>query len=400
VKPVVGVVGAFDRFNFGDLLFPHMVRFAFEKLGVDAEHRHFSLRAADLRNRGGVLTEPLASLRKADLPPGSLVIVAGGEVLSARWLDAYTGLAGPRRTLVAKVLARVIGARPVDSFCRRLLAGDRPLPWVLDAADVGRGRPITYNAVGGLGLGDLPNSILEDVRRRLGGAAFISVRDPESRALLESWDLPIDVLLSPDSAVLAPRAFPISELLPASARKTREAVSLLGSEFLTFQVGRYPAWGAVPVLAEEIRKIHRQTGLGVLLLPLGQAAGHEDLMALRGIADLLPDLPVELLDRPDVVDVLACIATSRLFVGSSLHGNLMALVYGVPHVGFGDRVRKLDLMFRTWDPSRPDGVTAPTGIAELATRALVDNRQDLEAASASLADKAMAAFEQQSRLIT
>jgi hypothetical protein len=45
-------------------------------------------------------------------------------------------------------------------------------------------------------------------------------------------------------------------------------------------------------------------------------------------------------------------------------------------------------------------VTAPTGIAELATRALVDNRQDLEAASASLADKAMAAFEQQSRLIT
>jgi polysaccharide pyruvyl transferase WcaK-like protein len=257
---------------------------------------------------------------------------------------------------------------------------------VLDAADVGRGRPITYNAVGGLGLGDLPNSILEDVRRRLGGAAFISVRDPESRALLESWDLPIDVLLSPDSAVLAPRAFPISELLPASARKTREAVSLLGSEFLTFQVGRYPAWGAVPVLAEEIRKIHRQTGLGVLLLPLGQAAGHEDLLALRGIADLLPDLPVELLDCPDVVDVLACIANSRLFVGSSLHGNLM--------------VRKLDLMFRTWDPSRPDGVTAPTGIAELATRALVDNRQDLEAASASLADKAMAAFEQQSRLIT
>jgi len=67
---------------------------------------------------------------------------------------------------------------------------------------------------------------------------------------------------------------------------------------------------------------------------------------------------LELLHNPDPADILTAIAGVRLSAGSSLHGNLVALAYGVPHVGFGERVRKLDLVLRTWDPTSPDG--APT----------------------------------------
>ena len=400
MKPIVAVVGAFDRFNFGDLLFPHMVRFGFEKLGVDAEYRHFSLRAADLKDRGGVATVPLASLKTAELPRGSLVVVAGGEMLSARWLDAFAGLAGPHRTLAAKMLARMIGVAPVDRLSRRLLHGDRPLPWLLDAGDLRHDGPVSYNAVGGIGVGGLPKALREEARTRLLRAAYIGVRDPKTKADLDTWDLPVEVSLTPDSAVLAPEAFPMAELLPAASEPARAALSRLGPGYLVLQVGRYPAWGRVSVLAGQIREIHRETGFGVLLLPLGQAAGHEDRAPLEKIGALLEGLPVELLPQPDVHDILTCIANARLFVGSSLHGNLMALVYGVPHVGFGERVPKLDLMLGTWDPTAPDGAADPEAIADHALRAVNDRCAALEPAIHALQDAAMAALRGQTQLIS
>ena len=44
----------------------------------------------------------------------------------------------------------------------------------------------------------------------------------------------------------------------------------------------------MPVLADQIRKIHRETGFGILLLPLGQAAGHVEV-ALNWVQNLALD---------------------------------------------------------------------------------------------------------------
>jgi hypothetical protein len=400
VRPVVAVVGAFDRFNFGDLLFPRVVRSEFQRLGIDADHRCYSIRGADFRRRGGVETRPLAALREEALPHQSLIVIAGGELLTARWSDAYGGLAGPRRTLATKIAAKLIGVGAVDRVGRRLLGGDRPLPWVLDAGDLGQDAPVSYNGVGGIGVGGLPGPLLEGARERLSRAAFLGVRDPETRDDLEGWKLPIDVRLTPDSAVLVSGVFPKEGLIGRVSETTRAALARLRGGYVAFQTGRYPAWGRVVVLADQIREIQRETGLGVVLLPLGQAAGHEDLAPLRRIARVLGDLPVELLARPDVDDILAAIAGARLFVGSSLHGNLMALVYGVPHVGFEKRVRKLDLMLRTWDPTSPEGAVRLESIAERGLRALAADHADLTEELAELRATARTSFEKQARLLT
>lgn len=399
MRPVVAVVGAFDRFNFGDLLFARVVRSEFQRLGIDADDRCYSIRGADLRRRGGVETRPLAALRGEDLPRQSLIVVAGGELLTARWSDAYAGLAGPRRTLASKIAAKLIGVGAVDRVCRRLLGDERPLPWVLDAGDLGQEAPVTYNGVGGIGVGGLPVPLRKAARERLSRAAFLGVRDPETRDDLDGWKLPIDIRLTPDSAVLAPEFFPKEGLLGRASETTRAALARLTAGYVVFQVGRYPAWGRVGVLADQIREIHSESGLGVLLLPLGQAAGHEDRTPLRRIARVLGDLPVELLARPDVDDILAAIAGARLFVGSSLHGNLVSLVYGVPHVGFGERVRKLDLMLRTWDPTSPDGAVEPASIAARGLRAMATSLEGLPEKTAELRATARASLEKQARLL-
>jgi len=366
----VALIGAFDRFNYGDLLFPQIVEHELRRCGVDADYRCYSLRAADLRSRGGVVTRPLSELRGQRLPPGSAAIVAGGEVLSARWLDAWLGLAGPRQSLAAKIAARIVGANVVDGVCRRLLDGDRPLPWVVSGTDLGHDIPVLFNAVGGTGIGRLPAPLIEAARTRLERAALLSVRDPQTKAALEGWDLPVEVRLAPDCGVLVAELWPGETAADKASDDARRTVDGLGGRYLVFQVGRYPAWRLVPLLAEQLREIHQGTGLAILLLPLGQASGHEDLVPLRSIAGRLRDLPVTLLSSPDVGDIVFAIAKAALFVGSSLHGNLTALAFGVPHVGFGARVAKLDQVLRTWDAACPEGTVNPERIAAAAVAAI------------------------------
>ncbi len=46
--------------------------------------------------------------------------------------------------------------------------------------------------------------------------------------------------------------------------------------------------------------------------------------------------------------MLAVIADARLFAGTSLHGNIAAMAYGVPHLGLTSRVPKLAAYLATW----------------------------------------------------
>ncbi len=398
MKPVIAVVGAFDRFNFGDLLFPIVVQQTLSGMGVEADYRFYSIRGSDLRERGGVKTRPITELREGH-PRARLVVLAGGELLSARWSDAYSGLAGPRRTLAVKILAKFVGAGPVDGLCRRLLSGDRPQPWVLDAVDLGLDAPVTCNGVGGIGLGSLPESFRDAARTRLARAGYLGVRDTETKSALEELNLPLDIHLTPDPAVLISEIFPRDEAFSAASPETRDLLSGMREQYFVFQVGRYPSWGVTEDLADQIRKIHDRAGLSCLLLPLGQAPGHEDQGPLRRIAKLLDDLPVTLLPSPDVTDILAAIAGARLVVGSSLHANQTALVYGVPHVGFGSRVRKLDLMLKTWDPTNPEGATPIDSIADRAVDVLEVDRAVLTDHALALQTQARTALEQQARLL-
>lgn len=374
----IHLVGAFDRFNFGDLLFAQVTRHGLAVHGVSAEYRYHSLESADLSRRGGVVTKPLRELSQRGARPGSVVMVAGGEVLAARWSDALCGLTSPGRCLLLKVVTRLFGADMTDGISRRRLAGTRPMPWVLPPERFGPDVRLVYNAVGGSGLGGLPGSLQTWARQQLKTCHHLSVRDRASQAILESWHLGHEVLLAPDSAAL------VAEMAPREQLPAHRAAR---GDHLVFQVGRYPAWGILGELALQLRRLHEATGLAILLVPLGQAAGHEDHVPLRRLATRLGDLPVTLVERPGVEELLTLIASARLFVGSSLHGNLTALAYGVPRVGFGRRVRKLHAFLETWDPSQPEGCCP---VQEIAARAQ-DALQADPRLNAAIADELAAA---------
>ncbi|MCH9652026.1 MAG: polysaccharide pyruvyl transferase family protein [Deltaproteobacteria bacterium] len=375
MKPSIFLAGAFDRFNFGDLLFPLITRQAFERLGIEANFEVLASRWSDLKEAGALPTAPLGKLSQHPPGPGDTLLLAGGEILDARWSGTLAALTSPRRAFGLKVLAKGFPAM-ADALSQRALTGAilgtrRPLPWVLGKEDFASPMGIAYNGVGGSGIDGLPPKLQEALRRRLDRAAFLSVRDPRTLEILNRWNLHCPIHLAPDPAALMAEIFPRPHLEDQQSQETRDLrAGYEENGYGVVQLGYYAARGAGPAVAEQLIRLQRVSGLNLVLVPLGQAAGHEDQRALAALQKRLVGLPVTLASATTIIDILSLIAGSRLFAGTSLHGNLTALAYGVPRVGLGPGIRKLDLFLRTWDSQQPSGCASFDDFADRALEAL------------------------------
>ena len=96
-----------------------------------------------------------------------------------------------------------------------------------------------------------------------------------------------------------------------------------------------------------IEKIIDKYQLGICLCPIGTASGHSDDIALAKIYNLLKRKDnVLLVTFPNIYDIMWLIKHSALYVGTSLHGTITALSFGVPFVAHGPL--KLKNYLETW----------------------------------------------------
>ena len=96
-----------------------------------------------------------------------------------------------------------------------------------------------------------------------------------------------------------------------------------------------------------MRQVSKNHDLGIVLLPIGTASGHEDQIPLGQINTML-DVAVEIHSEANIYDIMALIANARVFAGTSLHGNITAMSFSVPYIGLTDKVPKLEAYLRTW----------------------------------------------------
>jgi len=156
--------------------------------------------------------------------------------------------------------------------------------------------------LGAVGV-DLRSRIsLELLPRVLRGVAYISVRDPRSRAVLRSLDIPVR------------EARDVALLLPAPC--TRKGP---GSPVLLNLVPMLPGKVRREALAFA-RGVARELGGELYGLVMDQV---EDGVALRGLPLIVPRSPAEALEA---------IASASLLIGSRLHSLEFALLCGTPFV--------------------------------------------------------------------
>jgi len=342
-SPLV-LFGAFDRHNFGDLLFPHLLTgmlpgHAFEMCGL-AER--------DLRAFGGHRVRALEARVQA-----SHLIHVGGELLTCSAWQAAVMLLDPPAAAAA-IAHHDTDPLAAASWAARQLGTPRRMPYVVGRDVLAPSGRLIFNAVGGVEWTGLSAGQRDEVLTALRQADWVSVRDHLTQAALRAEG--IDVPLCPDPAVMVAQCF--GEVI--SNRQQSGAVRTMRDSFpqgyLACQFSAdFGDDASLDALAHSLSRVLAETGLGLVLFRAGAAPWHDDPEFYEKLQRRLPSGSAHLFPSPYLWDICALIAASRGVVGSSLHGRIVALAYGLPRVSLmppqqGGRPDKRAAFAETWEP--------------------------------------------------
>lgn len=328
----VGFVGATDRMNYGDLLFPLIAKRVLEAKIPHLEIVNYSTTESDLSTFGAM---PTRSMKHLNQDRVDAVIVVGGEVITATWKSTFLHLqANYFVAEILRVIFKLIGNRLSDAVIKRKF--NIPLtqcfPWILDGKSY-KGIPVFYNGVSGTDFVNL-NKHPERVQNAFKSAIDIAVRDAVTKNNLNNVGVR-NVVIVPDSAFIMSDIFKPKDLELAVDSAT---LALQNEKYVAFQVGVAYGKGNVDTIVSQLKMIQKE-GYKIVLLPIGRAALHEDQIVLAKILRKLSG-DVEMIEG-NVFDIMYTISNADAFIGTSLHGNITALSYGVPSIGLDSRVTKL-----------------------------------------------------------
>lgn len=346
------VYGAYDRHNYGDLLFAIIL-----KRYLEADKRFSVLVAAtkksNLSSYGALPTIPLRkALAATRQQRKTMLIVAGGECLTAQWESIIGYLAPQVAYYPIKASPYLLGQKTFTRLSRALTRIPSDMPLVLGEREL-PGVQVMYNSVGGNEISKKTPVIHDAIARNLRDCTYISVRDRETSAELEKLDIAHNLV--PDSAMLISDMYPV--LKPPASEPGH----------IVFHISDHHAKRRVEAIAQQLTELNMSSGLKIALLTIGKAPGHSDDGPLDKLQSLLGDRAFRV-DSGKIEDIIQCIATSKLYCGTSLHGAITALAYAVPQVALlPNKVVKLSSFLETWAPKYCAGYAEVRQISQIAS---------------------------------
>lgn len=316
-------LGAYDRFNYGDLLFPHMI----DRVAA-GEVRHASIAGGDLLGVGGHSTQAIRGLMKSADGEPAAIIVGGGDVVTASWFAVDWQLRPGGFDLAYRVARRTVPMRFLNVAAKIVRGSDWDRPFLPPKRLCNR-IPVVYHAVGGSNISALPSDEQKNIAGDLQGAKLITVRDHVTEAALHGLGIACD--LAPDSVAAMALDSPNQD----ERHEKRHIIIQTSDNWL-----RHRAESFCGVINHLMR-----AGYAVSFLPIGLAAGHSDLTAFQRMSALSPGLG--LIEVNNTGDIKAAISDASLFIGTSLHGHITAVALGTPCVALKG-VSKLEAYVATW----------------------------------------------------
>ena len=306
----VALLGTFDIANYGDLLFPEIAQ---TRLKGVADVVCYSPVG------GPAIWPDTPATTDVDLLPDhdvDAVILGGGNLVHARPWNHATYDTGGLRGYVA--YPRLWYGASVAAAARRI--------------------PLCWNAPGAPERFGPSDGAL--VREAASVADYLSVRDRFSACQLADAGVTAKVAIVPDPGLDVSRLWSDGEIAAAYeeiwAAADRRAPRLTVSVHLNSRyVEESPA-----VLAARLDAIAHRLGATVVMTPLGPCHG-DDVLARR-VGEAMQTEPLVLTPRAGIRATAAAIGRSDAHLGSSLHGLITALAFGVPArlVGAGSRMTK------------------------------------------------------------
>ncbi|CUJ89548.1 polysaccharide pyruvyl transferase CsaB [Shimia thalassica] len=364
--------GAYDRFNYGDMLMPMVIHRYFERYHDDMlakyDVRFASLTKSDMRDRDCLPSEAIMDIVPQE-GDDSAVIVCGGEVIATSESALFLHNASSREEAIDMRAQVKSDPDAFASHARKELGGIWSCPYVPPPEMFGNG--VYFVAAGG----KIPKRG-EEMTRRLAGATHVSIRD--RRALEPIRATGQDVRLAPCAVSL------IADGLFSDLENHDVGCD---APYFVFQCVNDDNMSPEAVAAQ-LRRICQTSGCKVYLTPLGYAADHDDQLILGKIADELGDLA--LIDKVgSLSSILSIFKGASFYIGTSLHGTITSMAYGIPYFNFKQRIGKLGAYLNSWtnDPFF-ERVYTPTNMGKTPWPQGLARRRSLSANAPRLAKRA------------
>jgi polysaccharide pyruvyl transferase WcaK-like protein len=315
--PVV-LFGAFDRHNFGDMLFPHVVA---RMLG-GREVSIAGLAERDMRAMGGHRVRAITKMNERAFD----VIHVGGEILTCDAWSAAVMLQTPQAA------QRVIALQHGDAGWVRSVLGLAALaPYTVSTQWLPSAARAFYNAVGGVGLNDRDAAMRAEVLNNLNAATDVSVRDAHTQAVLKASG--VNARLVPDCAVMVADLFGDVVRAHAAQGEPKQIIDTAPLGYLAVQFSAdFGDYATLDAIAAQLDRIASVRKLAIVLFRAGAAPWHDDLACLQRTAARMRTRPVRVFESLNIWDICALIAHSRAYLGTSLHGRIVAMAFARPRI--------------------------------------------------------------------
>jgi hypothetical protein len=389
MQAVTIVFGAFDRHNFGDLLFAHVAAALLRPRRLV----YAGLADVDLRPVGGKRVCRLCDvLARVGRHAGAL-IHAGGELLTCNAWEAAVMLLPPRQA------APLVKRLDHDFEGRAAWAHDRlrrpDLAPYLAAPAMPAGLRVLHVGLGGVGLAQCAAAMQREVLDKLRQSGAVSVRDRITHGLLARAG--IASRLMPDPAALTAR------LLDGRIRRHAHG-SVLSALRRRFPRGYLAVQFSadfgddvtLDALARGLEQAARETGCGIVFFRAGAAYWHDDIDCYRRLVHRMRT-PAALLHSLNLWDTCALIAGARCYLGSSLHGRIVAMAYALPRLNLGlpgqeGAPSKQSAYAATWEMPAMPGVLPVHALPEGLRRAMATDAQARRELADRLAENCLAGY--------
>lgn len=363
------IAGAFDRYNYGDVLLPIILEKRLRAVGFD-DIEFCSTKEADLSYCGGFKTIPLSSIYNKS--KDSTIILTGGDVIGASIGTMFLHLSENKgKTFILKVFRKILGNNIFNYLCSKYTKLDI-FPWVIDKEKF-HCRSVIYNAVGATNAQGLDSKSLKLIEHLMQKADYTSFRESYSQSLIKN----IDSSVYPDSAISMSEYFSRQQLKQLSTEKINNFINKYKNQYICIQVNReYLKDKNLDEICKELARVISQ-GYKILLLPIGFAALHEDLHSLDLIYKSMESKDVFLFDEISIFEIMNLIANSYFFAGTSLHGNITAMSYAVKHFCISRKMTKVIEFLNEWDIPEQQGYYELSNLSDCVEKVKDIKEEDL-----------------------
>ncbi|MDO9196804.1 polysaccharide pyruvyl transferase family protein [Rhodoferax sp.] len=390
-RPII-LFGAFDRHNFGDLLFPHIAAAL-----LPHEHLVFAgLTSRDLRPYGGHEVRALAQLAADWGERAAILIHVGGEILTCSAWQAAVMLLPPEQ---AQDTLAYLNARPQEKmqWVRSRVRSSALAPYTLSRQRFPGLARVIYNAAGGVDLDQADPALRVEVLANLGAADDVSVRDRQTLAHVTAAG--IKARLMPDPAVMVAELFGTQIRQHGQQGEVAHMRRELPQGYIAVQFSAdFSDDEALMEIAAQLDQIMVSSGLGVVLFRAGAAPWHDDLACYQHVAARMLSASVKVFESLDVWDICALIANCRAYCGSSLHGRIVAMAFALPRINLRQpasihHASKQTAFAATWEEAGVPGAVDVGDIAGGIQRALAVDPDQLRRTAAGLVTQYRQGFE-------